>query len=583
MKRSSFSFIILSFVLILLSCVSNNGKIINEELKPNNLVFEAKQITEFKSGKTLTYKYYCPKTEKDKKKTYPLVVMAGNFFDDYLIDELTKKINGKKENVSYILLENTDPNSLIAVINDFRSMNYPITDDMIYLIVNNTNTKFIPKIKLNYEALFANIIILDITKIEESIDKLLAIRRGIIYNAVLKSQNILSSDEDSKLAVDGKSDTIWTDSKKTLEIVFGFDKIMKISRYRIDSMQPMGAIKFEVFIGNKWQTADNYTNNTTNVIDRCVPTIEADKVRLVFTNKELAIKEIEIFAEYKITEKYKVSEFNYKGVKLPYRLFIPQTLKQHTNIPLVVFLHGSGQRGSDNRQTLGVTKAEGALIWAYPENQKNYPCVVLVPQIDKNQLWRDKDVMDAFFKLVEDLQKTYPNIDKDRIYGTGLSIGAEGLANMSIVKPDFFAAMLLVAGGPNNPVGGGPAVEETVVPNVAKFANIPMWEMQAFDDNIRNIKLTTKMINAYRDLGFNPKFTVYLPGETHKAATNAHSSWLLAYKDNRIFSWLFKQNKNNRLAPFPQAVSRIPQLTDEDILKLAEPGKNYVDFDKVFK
>lgn len=581
MKRKFLSFIILLFLLILSSCASNNGKIINKD--PNNLVFETKQITEAQSGKTLTYKYCYSGAEKGKNKTYPLVVMAGNFFDNYLLDELIEKINGKKENVSYLLVENAEPNSLIAAINDFRSMNYSVTDDMVYLITDNKNAEFIQKIRLSYEVLFANTIALGNSKIEKSIDKLLALRRGTIYNAVVKSQNILSSDASAELAVDGKVDTIWTDSKKTLEIGFGFDKMMKINRYRIDSVRPLGEVKFEAFIGKTWQVVDSYTNNTTNVIDHCVPVIEADKVRFVFTNKELAIKEIEVFAEYKITEKYKVSEFSYKSVKLPYRLFIPETLKQHNKIPLVLFLHGSGQRGSDNRQILGVTKAEGAMVWAYPENQKKYPCVVLVPQIDKHQLWRDKDVIDALIKLVEYLQKTYPNIDKDRIYGTGLSIGAEGLANIAIAKPDFFASLLLVAGGPNNPVGGGPAVEETVIPNVAKFANIPMWEMQAFDDNIRSIKLTTSMINAYRDLGFSPKFTVYLPGETGKVATSAHSSWLLAYKDERIFHWLFNQNKNNRLIPLPQAVKHIPQLSGKELLELAEPGKNYVEFDKVFK
>ena len=162
--------------------------------------------------------------------------MAGNFFDNYLLDELIEKINGKKENVSYILVENAEPNSLIAVINDFRSMNYSVTDDMVYLIADNKNAEFIQKIKLSYEVLFANTIVLGNSKIEKSIDKLLALRRGTIYNAVVKSQNILSSDASAELAVDGKVDTIWTDSKKTLEIGFGFDKMMKINRYRIDSV-----------------------------------------------------------------------------------------------------------------------------------------------------------------------------------------------------------------------------------------------------------------------------------------------------------------------------------------------------------
>ena len=80
-----------------------------------------------------------------------------------------------------------------------------------------------------------------------------------------------------------------------------------------------------------------------------------------------------------------------------------------------------------------------------------------------NKLWRDPDVMEGLNALIADVIASH-NADPDRVYGTGLSIGAEGLLNVSILYPDLFAALLPVAGGPNNPVGGGPAVIDTVVP-----------------------------------------------------------------------------------------------------------------------
>lgn len=265
---------------------------------------------------------------------------------------------------------------------------------------------------------------------------------------------------------------------------------------------------------------------------------------------------------------------------MPYRIFVPRNYDDLDTLPLVVFYHGSGQRGVDNMQQLGLTKGEGAVVWALAENQLKNPCIVLAPQIPSKALWRDQDVMKANEELLSDIKRRYPKTDENRIYGTGLSIGAEGLCNMAIKNPGLFAALHLVAGGPNNPVGGGPAVEETVIPNVPSFAAIPMWAMQSWDDSVRPITLTTRMVDAYRALGYNPRYTVYLPGVTLQVANSTHASWMYAYEDPRVPEWLFAQDRRHRAVKAEKKLSPLGSIGEEELLRLA-PNNFYVDMDSV--
>jgi hypothetical protein len=100
---------------------------------------------------------------------------------------------------------------------------------------------------------------------------------------------------------------------------------------------------------------------------------------------------------------------------------------------------------------------------------------------------------------------------------------------------------------------------------------------------VRDNSLTNEMINAYRELGYNPKYTVYLPGETMKVATSTHSSWIYAYKDKRIIDWLFSQNKQERIKKSKVPYTPVEELSPEEFSKLGSEGKNYVDLDTLAK
>jgi predicted esterase len=171
------------------------------------------------------------------------------------------------------------------------------------------------------------------------------------------------------------------------------------------------------------------------------------------------------------------------GKALPYRLLKPPALSRRagtrsaatqaatqaaddkTRYPLVLFLHGSGETGGDNRRQL----ADGSLYFNRPENRQKYPCFVLAPQCPLGESWfdgsapgsreqlRDKhyyklsdtptEPMRLTLELIDSLTKQYPQIDPDRIYVSGASLGGYGTYEAVMRRPTFFAAAAPIAGG----------------------------------------------------------------------------------------------------------------------------------------
>ncbi|MGB9614993.1 MAG: alpha/beta fold hydrolase, partial [Fervidobacterium sp.] len=179
-------------------------------------------------------------------------------------------------------------------------------------------------------------------------------------------------------------------------------------------------------------------------------------------------------------ESFKPFVYEDEFVRLPYRIFSPN-IKPGEKYPLVVFLHGAGERGTDNRKH--ITANEGATTWVKEDFQKRHPCFVLAPQCPENGYWGSS------FKFYHDMEKLRPNsliavvsliidslvddlpIDKDRVYVTGLSMGGFGTIALLSYQPDKFAAGIVVCGG------GNPK-------NMKKIAHIPLWFFHAEDDDI---------------------------------------------------------------------------------------------------
>ena len=107
--------------------------------------------------------------------------------------------------------------------------------------------------------------------------------------------------------------------------------------------------------------------------------------------------------------------------ELKYRLLIPEgyDVAQETRFPLVLFLHGAGERGADNRRQL----IHGAAQFSKPEHRKKHACFVAAPQCPSGRWWTDS--VEPVMELVRQLQKDY-RIDSDRLYVTGLSMGGFG-------------------------------------------------------------------------------------------------------------------------------------------------------------
>jgi predicted peptidase len=222
---------------------------------------------------------------------------------------------------------------------------------------------------------------------------------------------------------------------------------------------------------------------------------------------------------------------NADGQSLLYRLMEPEKIEPGKRYPLVLFLHGAGERGSDNASQL----VHGAGDFAKPENRQKYPCFVLAPQCPADGRWVDIDwnlpahtmpkepsvPMKLALELVDKLVAELP-VDKERIYMTGLSMGGFGTWDAIQRRPELFAAALPIC-------GGGDTAQ------APRLKNLPLWAFHGEKDSVVPTHRTTDMIEAIRKAGGNPKMTIY-PGVDH-------NSWSATYADPAVMAWLFGQKK----------------------------------------
>jgi predicted peptidase len=226
--------------------------------------------------------------------------------------------------------------------------------------------------------------------------------------------------------------------------------------------------------------------------------------------------------------------FGKPGDTLNYRLMRPagnDTLKKY---PVVIFLHGSGERGNNNTDQL----KNGALNFATESNRKNYPCYMIAPQCAKGYNWMDTDwkktshiqtpkptVYLARVMLLLDSLINKLNIDTNRIYITGLSMGGFGVWDAISRWPYKFAAAVPVC-------GGGDTTKAELI------KDIPIWAFHGAND-IRVLTDNSRfMIENIRKAGGKPKYTEY--------PDTGHDSWVKAYAETEMFKWLFSQSKANK-------------------------------------
>lgn len=211
---------------------------------------------------------------------------------------------------------------------------------------------------------------------------------------------------------------------------------------------------------------------------------------------------------------------------LPYRLLKPVNPGAENRFPLVIYLHGSGERGKDNESHL---KFITDLVLD-PKYRGKYPCYVLAPQCPKNELWANynKDGSQSknptrpakmVIELIQKISREFP-IDTTRIYITGLSMGGYGIWDLIARMPNKFAAAVPICGG------GDPKT-------ASRIKHIPLWAFHGAKDDRVPPKLSRTMIRALQDAGGHPGYTEYPDVE--------HNSWIQAYHEPHLLPWLFNQ------------------------------------------
>jgi predicted peptidase len=217
------------------------------------------------------------------------------------------------------------------------------------------------------------------------------------------------------------------------------------------------------------------------------------------------------------------------GDTLPYRLLKPVNPEVKQKFPLVIFLHGAGERGRDNEAHIQHIRE----LFLDERNRGKYPCYVLAPQCPKKESWssyrrqeagatiseKPTRPMQMVTDLIEKVMKEYP-IDPSRIYVTGLSMGGYGTWDLLARYPNKFAAAIPIC-------GGGDAKTAAV------FKHVPIWAFHGALDEVVPPQESRKMIKALQEAGGIPGYTEYPDIE--------HDSWVQAYREPHLIHWLFEQ------------------------------------------
>ena len=200
------------------------------------------------------------------------------------------------------------------------------------------------------------------------------------------------------------------------------------------------------------------------------------------------------------------------SVNYKYLIYFP---KDYSNTnkkwPLILFLHGSGERGTD----IKIVKRNGPPKLV--SEGKDFPFIIVSPQCPDKIYWDNK----ILISLLNDIIAKY-NVDEKRIYLTGLSSGGIGTWALAIEYPDKFAAIAPIS------ASGEPD-------DVCALKNVPVWVFHGEKDDVIPIKEDSDMVNALKECGGDVKFTIY-PNE-------GHGVWTKAYADPELYDWFLQHHK----------------------------------------
>lgn len=207
--------------------------------------------------------------------------------------------------------------------------------------------------------------------------------------------------------------------------------------------------------------------------------------------------------------------------ELPYLLYLPDDHeKAEQALPMILFLHGSGERGNNLEyvKSIGLSKKL--------ESGFNIPFIVIAPQCPSNTRWEYH--LATLKQLLDQTVETY-DVDTERIYLTGLSMGGAGTWSLATAYPDLFAAAI--------PICGRERTELDYPERLKHIKHLPIWCFHGDADTVVPLESSIYLTENLKAYGGNPKLTIY--------GGVGHDSWTQTYDNLEIYDWLLSHRLNH--------------------------------------
>jgi predicted peptidase len=206
-----------------------------------------------------------------------------------------------------------------------------------------------------------------------------------------------------------------------------------------------------------------------------------------------------------------------EGATYPYVVYVPRDYTPAKKWPVVLFLHGAGERGSD-----GLKQSDVGIGRSLRMHSERWPAIVVMPQCAARERWAGRMAAQAV-KALDQTMAEY-STDPDRVYLTGLSMGGYGSFLVASEHPQRFAAVVPICGG-GDPAKMAPVLKE-----------LPMWVFHGDADTAVPVTRSREMVEAIKAAGGEKvRYTEY-PGV-------GHNSWDPAYAEKELTDWLFAQKR----------------------------------------
>ncbi|MEJ7627884.1 MAG: prolyl oligopeptidase family serine peptidase [Ferruginibacter sp.] len=229
------------------------------------------------------------------------------------------------------------------------------------------------------------------------------------------------------------------------------------------------------------------------------------------------------------TADYKKKIFIHKCDSLPYRILYPVAYNEKKKYPVLVFLHGAGERGIDNEKQL----VHGSKLFLRDSIRKKFPAIIIFPQCPENSYWSNMIIekeerlffidrpptkaMNLLMHFIKDF-KTKGSIQKKQLYIGGLSMGGMGVLEIAARQPSWFNAAFAIC-------GGGDTTAAT------KMIQTRWWLFHGEKDNVVLPEYSRQMAEALRDAGAAVRLSIYPDAN--------HNSWDKAFAEKELLPWLF--------------------------------------------